>query len=181
MSYSSESSTSVKLQDQSSSSAHVKLWVGNLPHKLTEYQLLKVLEKFGTVSQFDFLYNISETGKRTPRGYAFVTFSSQQSAENAIKSLNKTEVLGRDILVRLANPKTDPDYSSSNRKIIPAALKAGSKQSLTSSQKVDKIKQLEEKLKRMEKSTTSEFKIVTSPSKSNARPCPYSKPSSSKK
>jgi len=178
---SNEGLSSVKLQDSNSNSAHIKLWVGNLPHKLTEYQLLKILEKFGNVSQFDFLYNISETGKRTPRGYAFVTFSSQHCAENAIKSLNKTEVLGRNILVRLANPKTDPDYSSSNRKIIPAALKAGSKQSLTTSQKVDKIKQLEEKLKRMEKSTKSDFKIVSSPGKTTGRPCPYSKPSSSKK
>ena len=155
------------------SSSHVKLWVGNLPHKLTEYQLLKILEKFGTVSHFDFLYNINVAGKRSPRGYAFVTFASHDSAEKAIKDLNKTEILGREVIVRLANPKTDPDYTSSNRKIIPAALKAGSKQSLTSSQKVDKIKQLEEKLKRMEKSSNSDLKIV--PTHSNNRHSPYSK------
>ena len=46
---------------------------------------------------------------------------------------------------------TDAGYSNANRKIIPAALKAGSKQSLSSSEKLNKIKQLEEKLKRMEK------------------------------
>ena len=52
-------------------------YVINIPHKLTEFQLLKILEKFGPVSQFDFLYNISDTGNRTPRGYCFATFSSE--------------------------------------------------------------------------------------------------------
>ena len=99
------SSSDIKDSDSESSSAHIKLWVGNLPHKLTEYQLLKILEKFGTVSQFDFLYNINDAGKRCPRGYAFATFSSQSSAENAIKDLNKTTLMGREIIVRLANPK----------------------------------------------------------------------------
>ena len=158
-------------------SNQVKLWVGNLPHKLTEFQLLKILEKFGSVAQFDFLYHINDAGRRTPRGFAFVTFSSQSSAENAIKSLNKTEVLGREVIVRLANPKTDPDYSKNNRKIIPAALKAGSKQSLSSSEKLNKIKQLEEKLKRMENKSSTELKITPAPSQ---RYCPYSKGGSSK-
>lgn len=160
-------------------SNQVKLWVGNLPHKLTEFHLLKILEKFGSVTQFDFLYHINDAGRRTPRGYAFVTFSNQSSAENAIKSLNKTEVLGREVIVRLANPKTDPDYSRNNRKIIPAALKAGSKSDLSSSEKVDKIKQLEAKLKQMEKqqSSSSDFKITPSPT-SSQRHHPYSKPSS---
>ena len=166
-----------KDSDSDSSSAHVKLWVGNLPHELTEFQLLKILEKFGRVSQFDFLYNINDAGARCPRGYAFATFSSQSSAEKAIKNLNKTEIMGREMIVRLANPKTDLGYSSANRKIIPAALKAGSKQSLSSSEKLNKIKQLEEKLKKMEKTPSSEIKITPTPSQ---RHCPYSKVGSSK-
>lgn len=164
-------------KDSESSSAHIKLWVGNLPHKLTEYQLLKILEKFGTVSQFDFLYNINDAGKRCPRGYAFATFSSQSSAEKAIKDLNKTNIMGREVIVRLANPKTDVGYSNSNRKIIPAALKAGSKQSLSSTEKQNKIKELEEKLKRLEKKSSPELKITPAPSQ---RYCPYSKGCSSK-
>jgi len=148
--------------------AHVKLWVGNLPTKLTEYQLLKMLDKFGTVSQYDFLYHISDTGRRTPRGYAFVTFSTYSSAEKAMDSLNKTTVLGRELLVRLANPKTDP--SGSVRKVIPAALKAGSKQTMSETEKTRKIRELEEKLKRMEKSSQSEFKISSMPNHSKAKP-----------
>lgn len=167
------------MSDQQQDSS-VKLWVGNIPRKLSEYQLLKLCEKFGTVSQFDFLYNISEDGKRCPRGYAFVTFSDSTSAENAIKSLNKTEVMGRELLVRLANPRTDPDYSRSERKIIPAALKAGSKQSLSQSEKDAKIKQMEAKLKAMERTSENDFKVTSKPSTSaTSRHCPYSKSSKS--
>jgi len=153
-------------------SAHVKLWVGNLPTKLTEYQLLKILDKFGTVSQYDFLYHITDTGRRTPRGYAFVTFTTMSSAEKAMDTLNKTTVLGREILVRLANPKTDP--FSSSQKVIPAALKAGSKETMSESQKARKIRELEEKLKRMESSSRSEFKISSMPNNTN-KSKPYDK------
>ena len=163
-------------QSGSSSDRPVKLWVGNIPHQLTEFQLLKIMEKFGAVSQFDFLYNINDAGKRTPRGYCFVTFSSLASAELAIKKLNKTEILGREILVRLANPKTDPEPPGS-RKIIPAALKAGgSKRSLSDSEKLNKIKQLEEKLKTLEKSSANELKISSSSKLCNPRTKPYTKP-----
>ena len=158
----------------SSSSAHVKLWVGNIPHKVTEYQLLKIMEKFGVVSQFDFLYNITDGGKRTPRGYCFVTYSCATSAENAIRKLNKTELLGREILVRLANPKTDPETPGS-RRIIPVALKAGgSKKSLSDSEKLTKIQQLEKKLQNLEKSPVNEFKISSSVN-CKSKPKPYSK------
>jgi len=153
-----------------SSSAHVKLWVGNLPTKLTEYQLLKILDKFGTVSQYDYLYHINDTGRRTPRGYAFVTFTTMSSAEKAMDTLNKTTVLGREILVRLANPKTDP--IGTPRKVIPAALKAGSKQSMSELEKNKKIRELEEKLKKMEKTSKSEFKITSMP---NIKSKPYDK------
>ena len=92
----------------SETEAHVKLWVGNLDSKLTEYQLLKILEKFGEVSSFDFLYTITETGKRHPRGYAFVTYTSAASAGAATKALNGVKVMSKEVVVRPANPKTDP-------------------------------------------------------------------------
>jgi len=151
--------------------AHVKLWVGNLPTKLTEYQLLKILEKFGDVSQYDFLYHISDTGRRTPRGYAFVTYSTLSCAEKAIANLNRTTVLGKQLLVRLANPKTDP--SGSIRKVIPAALKAGSKPTMSETEKVRKIRELEDKLRKMEKSSKDEFKISSMPN--HSKPAPYTK------
>uniref|UniRef100_D6REF9 RNA binding motif protein 18 n=1 Tax=Mus musculus TaxID=10090 RepID=D6REF9_MOUSE len=40
-----------------------RLWIGNLDPKITEYHLLKLLQKFGKVKQFDFLFH--KSGSRT--------------------------------------------------------------------------------------------------------------------
>ena len=79
--------------ESESSDKNVKLWIGNLDIKLDEFQLLKILEKFGKISSFDFLYHINERGGRIPRGYAFVTYQSVTSAVEALKVLHKTKIL----------------------------------------------------------------------------------------
>ena len=162
----------------SETEAHVKLWVGNLDSKLTEYQLLKILEKFGEVSSFDFLYTITETGKRHPRGYAFVTYTSAASAGAATKALNGVKVMSREVVVRPANPKTDPVKTIARP--IPPALRAGTGDKLSDDQKALKIKALEAKLAKMEKKgkEEGEFKIasdLSSSSSSHARKKPYSR------
>ena len=157
--------------------AHIKLWIGNLDSKLTEYQLLKICERFGEVSSFDFLYTITDTGKRYPRGYAFVTYSTATSAEAATKALNGVKVLSRELVVRPANPKTDPVKNPARP--IPPALRAGTGDKLSKEQKAMKIKALEAKLARMEKKgEQEEFKIsavVPSASSSHGRKKPYSR------
>ena len=162
----------------SETEAHVKLWVGNLDSKLTEYQLLKILEKFGEVSSFDFLYTITETGKRHPRGYAFVTYTSAASAGAATKALNGVKIMGREVVVRPANPKTDPVKTIARP--IPPALRAGTGDKLSDDQKALKIKALEAKLAKMESKgkEEGEFKIapdLPSSSSSHARKKPYSR------
>ena len=160
----------------SETEAHVKLWVGNLDSKLTEYQLLKICERFGEVSSFDFLYTITDSGKRYPRGYAFVTYTTGTSAEDATKALNGVKVLSRELVVRLANPKTDPVKTPVRP--IPPALRAGTGDKLSKEQKALKIKALESKLARMERKGEEEFKIsvvVPSSSSSHGRKKPYSR------
>ena len=159
--------------------AHIKLWIGNLDSKLTEYQLLKICERFGEVSSFDFLYTITDTGKRYPRGYAFVTYSTATSAEAATKALNGLKVLNRELVVRPANPKTDPVVKTPARP-IPPALRAGTGDKLSKEQKAMKIKALEAKLARMEKKgeEEEEFRIsavVPSSSSCHGRKKPYSR------
>ena len=143
------------------STAHVKLWLGNLSPKLTEYQLLRVCEAQGQVSSFDFLYTITEAGKRHPRGYAFVTFTTSQAAESAIKTLGGRKVLGREMVVRLANPKTDGVRSVARP--IPAALKAGgSVCAVTEEGRKARIRALESQLARLEGGGQEEFRVVAS-------------------
>ena len=161
----------------SETEAHVKLWIGNLDSKLTEYQLLKICERFGEVSSFDFLYTITDTGKRHPRGYAFVTYTTATSAEAATKALNGVKVLSRELVVRPANPKTDPVKTPVRP--IPPALRAGTGDKLSKEQKALKIKALEAKLAKMEKKgEEEEFRIsvvVPSSSSSHGRKKPYSR------
>ena len=160
----------------SESEAHVKLWVGNLDSKLTEYQLLKICERFGEVSSFDFLYTITDTGKRYPRGYAFVTYTTASSAEAATKALNGQKVLGRQVAVRPANPRSEPVKTPARP--IPPALRAGTGDKLSKEQKAMKIKALEAKLAKMEsKGKEDEFKIsaVVPSSSSSHKRKPYSR------
>jgi len=147
--------------DEGTSSQNVKIWIGNLDTKVTEYQLLKIVEKFGQISSYDFLYNINDRGARSPRGYAFVTFENAKNAADAIKNLHKKKILSREILVRYATAKSDPTQRISD-KLIPAALKAGSKRELSESEKLKKIRELEAKLKVME-SSKEEFKVKAGP------------------
>lgn len=143
--------------------ANVKVWIGNIDTKLDEYQLLKIVEKFGRVCSFDFLYHINDRGSRTPRGYAFVTFQSGKSAADAIQHLHKKKILSKELLVRYASAKTDNSQRVGD-KPIPAALTAGGKSSqLSAAEKEQKIRQLEAKLKIMQKSGTEEFKVNAGP------------------
>lgn len=42
------------------------------------YHLLKLLQKFGKVKQFDFLFHKSGALEGQPRGYCFVNFETKQ-------------------------------------------------------------------------------------------------------
>lgn len=45
---------------------------------LSRYHLLKLLQKFGKVKQFDFLFHKSGALEGQPRGYCFVNFETKQ-------------------------------------------------------------------------------------------------------
>ncbi|XP_023611731.1 probable RNA-binding protein 18 isoform X2 [Myotis lucifugus] len=80
-----------------------RLWIGNLDPKITEYHLLKLLQKFGTVKQFDFLFHKSGALEGQPRGYCFVNFETKQEAEQAIQCLNGKLALSKKLVVRWAH------------------------------------------------------------------------------
>ncbi|XP_043914212.1 probable RNA-binding protein 18 isoform X3 [Protopterus annectens] len=59
-----------------------RLWIGNLDPKITEYHLLKLLQKFGQVKQFDFLFHKSGPLEGQPRGYCFVNFETKEKYDH---------------------------------------------------------------------------------------------------
>lgn len=76
------------------------------------YKFLKMVEKFGALAEFDFLYQKSggtgTTGDRgggvgIPRGYAFVTYQNAESAQSAQRTLDGLDVAGRRLAVKWAH------------------------------------------------------------------------------
>ncbi|MCI4388567.1 hypothetical protein PGIGA_G00087640 [Pangasianodon gigas] len=80
-----------------------RLWIGNIDPKITEYHLVKLLEKFGKVKQFDFLFHKSGPLEGQPRGYCFVNFHTKEEAERAIQRLNGKLALSKKLVVRWAH------------------------------------------------------------------------------
>jgi len=75
-----------------------KLFIGNLPFKLTADEVRGLFEKFGEISEVAIPTN-RDTGR--PRGFAFVTFETEDAAKEAI-SLDGHEIEGRKIRVSIA-------------------------------------------------------------------------------
>ncbi|XP_019727573.1 putative RNA-binding protein 18 isoform X3 [Hippocampus comes] len=95
-----------------------RLWIGNIDPKITEYHLVKLLEKFGHVKQFDFLFHKSGPLEGQPRGYCFVNFNTREEAERAIQCLNGKLALSKKLVVRWAHAQVRGSFtqrSSYNR------------------------------------------------------------------
>uniref|UniRef100_H3ANQ7 Probable RNA-binding protein 18 n=1 Tax=Latimeria chalumnae TaxID=7897 RepID=H3ANQ7_LATCH len=99
-----------------------RLWIGNLDPKITEYHLLKLLEKFGKVIQFDFLFHKSGPLEGQPRGYCFVNFETKQEAERAIQCLNGKLALSKKLVVRWAHAQIKRFDQFKNDKVLPISL-----------------------------------------------------------
>lgn len=81
-----------------------KLYVGNLSYDTTEASLRAAFSQAGTVVAVDMIKD-RETG--SPKGFAFVTMSSQEEAETAIKLLNAKMLDGRELKVNIARPREE--------------------------------------------------------------------------
>ncbi|KAG1659706.1 Multifunctional methyltransferase subunit TRM112-like protein [Nymphon striatum] len=65
--------------------------------------LIKLLQKYGKLEKFDFLYHKKGPFTGQPRGYCFATYEKHCEAENAIKSLNGKHALSRKIHAQWAS------------------------------------------------------------------------------
>jgi len=80
----------------------VKLYVGNLPHQMTEEQLRDLFSEAGNVSSAKIITD-RQTGQ--PRGFAFVEMETKLEAQKAISMLNGRNVEGRPLAVNEARPQ----------------------------------------------------------------------------
>jgi cold-inducible RNA-binding protein len=81
-----------------------KLYVGNLSFDTTENDIQDLFAEAGTVREAVLIQD-KMTGKS--RGFAFVTMSTEDEAQNAAQRLNGKEFHGRNLTVNEARPRED--------------------------------------------------------------------------
>jgi RNA recognition motif-containing protein len=80
------------------------LYVGNLPHSTTEAELRNLFEPHGAVAKVT-LVTDRDTGRS--RGFAFVEMTNASEADEAIATLNGTDLGGRTLTINEAKPKAE--------------------------------------------------------------------------
>ena len=81
-----------------------KLFVGNLSFNTTENDLQDAFAAHGSVLQANLMTDRA-TGRS--RGFAFVTMSTPEEAEQAIQALNGASLDGRNLTVNIAKPREE--------------------------------------------------------------------------
>jgi len=81
-----------------------KLYVGNLSYNTTEDTLRTLFAEYGEIQSVNLIMD-RDTGR--PKGFAFVTMSTQAEAENAIVMFNEKNADDRTIKVNIARPREE--------------------------------------------------------------------------
>ena len=79
-----------------------KLFVGNLPHAVTDSQLRSLFEEHGAVASASLIMD-RDSGRS--KGFGFVEYNDDSAAESAIRAMNGKEVDGRPLTVNEARPR----------------------------------------------------------------------------
>jgi RNA recognition motif-containing protein len=78
-----------------------KLYVGNLLYTVNDTQLRDLFGQYGEIQELSIIMN-RDTGQ--PKGFAFITFATQQAAEMALVQ-NGKDFGGRPLKVNMAEDK----------------------------------------------------------------------------
>jgi RNA recognition motif-containing protein len=78
-----------------------KLYVGNFPYSVDEDQLREMFSPYGEIEELALIMD-RETGRS--KGFAFITFETQQAAESALEK-NGVDLSGRALRVNMAQEK----------------------------------------------------------------------------
>ena len=83
-----------------------KLYVGNLPYSASEEGLKSHFQTAGTVTSVKIIMD-RETGRS--KGFGFVEMENDDSAQNAVSTLDGQEFEGRSLRVSEAKPQPERD------------------------------------------------------------------------
>ena len=90
----------------------IKLYVGNLPHSMTEEQLNTLFSEAGHVASAKIITD-RQTGQ--PRGFGFVEMETKMDGQKAISMINGRTVDGRPLAVNEARPQQKASFGGSRR------------------------------------------------------------------
>ena len=79
-----------------------KLFVGNLPHAVTDSQLKTLFEEHGAVASARVIMD-RDSGRS--KGFGFVEYDDDAAAQSAVRAMNGKEVDGRPLTVNEARPR----------------------------------------------------------------------------
>jgi RNA recognition motif-containing protein len=86
----------------------MNIYIGNLSYDVSEENLRRAFEAFGQVTSARI---IKDKYSGQSRGFGFVEMLEQAQAQAAIQSLNGKELLGKQMSVNEARPRTDQGRS----------------------------------------------------------------------
>jgi len=90
----------------------MKLYVGNLPHQMTEEELSSLFSEAGHVASAKIITD-RQTGQ--PRGFGFVEMETKLEGQKAISIINGRSVDGRPLAVNEAKPQQKGSFGGGGR------------------------------------------------------------------
>lgn len=81
-----------------------KLYVGNISFNTSDRDLQDAFDEFGAALE---VHLVTDRATGRPRGFGFVTMSTEEEAQAAIEGLNGKTVDGRALTVNIARPRED--------------------------------------------------------------------------
>jgi len=90
----------------------MNIYIGNLSYEATDGSIREAFESFGQVTSARV---IKDKYNGQSRGFGFVEMPVQSQAQTAIKSLNGKELLGKEMSVNEARPRTGQGRNGGGR------------------------------------------------------------------
>jgi RNA recognition motif-containing protein len=82
----------------------IRIYVGNLAKSTTEDEIKALFAQAGEVTSVDL---VKDRDSGLSKGFAFVTMTSQESADKAISKYNAYSLAGNELKVNIAKPRVD--------------------------------------------------------------------------
>ncbi len=82
----------------------IRIYVGNLAKSTTQDEITALFAQEGEVTSVDL---IKDRDSGLSKGFAFVTMTSQESADKAIAKFNAYSLAGNELKVNIAKPRVE--------------------------------------------------------------------------